>query len=117
MNSGIILITRCCGRGFAQVKHLIELLAKENIIYQFHSAKPRSCKDILEKYGISQETANQSPHFYVEDIVMPVERLNDAHFVDELINQLRKINYEKNRLEEQNKQTRQVPEENKGEIK
>lgn len=93
-NRGIIHIVKCCGSGFHQVQALIKQLKDEGMVYEFHACTPSRCLDLLEKGGISLETANKHPHFWVEDIIMPCSSLNDARTRDDLVQQLKKLNHE-----------------------
>jgi len=104
MNKGIILISPCCGRGFYQAKELIKRLNTEGLVYDLHKIAPRNAVGLIEKHGLTPEeiTRTKRPYVIIEDICIPAESINDARFVDELIDNLKKIDWKDKITDKQN---------------
>ena len=97
INKSIILITKCCGKGFIQARQLVEALNALGIVYNLHSVKPKSCTALLDLCGLETITALSKPHIYIEDIIFPAEKINDKEFTRQLIEGLKLINNEENK--------------------
>ena len=89
MNKGIILLTRCCGRGFSQCVKLVKALTERGLVYDMHQVTPRQAKEICQRFDIEKRT--KTPWIYIEDLCFPAASINDDVFFNKLLDDLQRI--------------------------
>jgi hypothetical protein len=89
MNKSVMLITKCCGKGFYQAQELVRQLTSAGLVYNLHSTKPSKCPDILAQFDIDVKT--KIPYIYVNDLMFKAEKINDKEYLKNLVDVLKKV--------------------------
>ena len=91
-NKTVLLIHTCCGKGAIQAMNLVHALNAEGLTFELATGNHRSCKGILEQFGIDPASVRKNPQVYVDDIMFPAVSLNDKKFMEKMVDDLKKVN-------------------------
>ena len=86
----ILLITKCCSKGYYQALTLQKALKNAGYNYPITIVKPKNCTKILDKYNVSLMEANKNPYIFIEDLLIKCENLPKGNYINELVIQIQK---------------------------
>ena len=95
----ILLISPCCGKGYLEAAKLAKNLSIK-YFYHIFTIHPTSATNILEKFSIDD---NREPKIYCEGLLIPTKNLKDPKTLQDITNQILKINILLDRKEGDNK--------------
>ena len=87
-NKSVLLITKCCGKGFHQAQVLIKALNEVGLIYELAVGNARNSAQVLERFDIHVDTLKRYPIIYVDDLCFRAEKINDKDYLKKLVNNL-----------------------------